>query len=171
MHRARYSTSSNSIASASFIISSCSTRRVSDLPGIIGWSPSPFPSTSPWNLKAFADVADKIFVMAYDEHSNDGPPGPIASQQWWASSVAAAVRQIPHDKVIVTIGNYAYDWHDGGGDPENVEEAWGDAADNDAPPQWDRVREQHLRLSGRKRSSAHGLDARCGERVQSTHIT
>lgn len=91
------------------------------------------------DLRAFADVADKLFVMAYDEHSNDGPPGPIASQQWWASSVAAAVRQIPHDKVIVTIGNYAYDWHDGGGDPDNVEEAWGDAGDNDAPPQWDRV--------------------------------
>ena len=34
---------------------------------------------------AFAAVADKIFLMAYDEHSNDGPPGPIASQQWWAS--------------------------------------------------------------------------------------
>ena len=65
---------------------------------------------------------------------NDGPAGPIASQQWWASAVAAAVRQVPRDKVIVTIGNYAYDWHDGGGDPENVEEAWVDAGDSDAPP-------------------------------------
>jgi cellulose synthase/poly-beta-1,6-N-acetylglucosamine synthase-like glycosyltransferase/spore germination protein YaaH/peptidoglycan/xylan/chitin deacetylase (PgdA/CDA1 family) len=97
------------------------------------------PVDETWNLKAFADLADKLFVMAYDEHSNDGPPGPIASQQWWASSVAAAVRQIPREKVIVTIGNYAYDWHDGGGDPDNIEEAWVDAADNDAPPQWDRV--------------------------------
>ena len=77
--------------------------------------------------------------MAYDEHSNDGPPGPIASQQWWASSVAAAIRQIPRDKTIVTIGNYAYDWHDGTGDPENVEEAWVDAGDSDAPPVFDRV--------------------------------
>ncbi len=92
-----------------------------------------------WNVRAFAAIADKLFVMAYDEHSNDGPPGPIASQQWWASSVAAAVRQIPRNKVIVTIGNYAYDWHDNTGDPENVEEAWVDAGDNDAPPQWDRV--------------------------------
>ncbi len=97
------------------------------------------PVAEPWNLKAFASVADKLFVMAYDEHSNDGPPGPIASQQWWATSVAAAIRQIPHDKVIVTIANYGYDWHDGGGDPESVEEAWNDAADNDAPPQWDRT--------------------------------
>src|SRR5206468_10682909 len=62
-----------------------------------------------------------------------------ASQQWWASSVAAALRQIPRGKAIVTIGNYAYDWHDGTGDPENVEEAWVDAGDSEAPPVFDRV--------------------------------
>lgn len=92
-----------------------------------------------WDLRRFAEVADKVFVMAYDEHSNDGPAGPIASQQWWASSVAAALRQIPRDKAIVTIGNYAYDWHDGTGDPENIPEAWVDAGDSDAPPVFDRV--------------------------------
>ncbi|MFL6726866.1 MAG: glycosyltransferase [Sphingomicrobium sp.] len=97
------------------------------------------PVDQPWDLRSFAAIADKLFVMAYDEHSNDGPPGPIASQQWWASTVAAAVRQIPRDKVIVTIGNYAYDWHDGTGDPENVEEAWVDAGDSDAPPVFDRI--------------------------------
>ena len=92
-----------------------------------------------WNLRAFAAIADKLFVMAYDEHSNDGPPGPIASQQWWASTVASDLRQIPRGKAIVTIGNYAYDWHDGTGDPESVEEAWVDAADSGAPPVFDRV--------------------------------
>jgi cellulose synthase/poly-beta-1,6-N-acetylglucosamine synthase-like glycosyltransferase/peptidoglycan/xylan/chitin deacetylase (PgdA/CDA1 family)/spore germination protein YaaH len=97
------------------------------------------PVGEPWDLRRFAALSDKLFVMAYDEHSNDGPAGPIASQQWWASSVAAAIRQIPRDKVIVTIGNYAYDWHDGGGDPENVEEAWVDAGDSEAPPAFDRV--------------------------------
>ena len=97
------------------------------------------PVSEPWNYRAFAGVADKLFVMAYDEHSNDGPPGPIASQQWWATNVAAAVRQIPRGKAIVTIGNYAYDWHDNGGDPEDVEEAWVDAADSQTVPVFDRV--------------------------------
>jgi len=92
-----------------------------------------------WDVRRFAAVADKLFVMAYDEHSNDGPPGPIASQQWWASAVAGAVRDIPREKVIVTLGNYAYDWHDGTGDPESVEEAWVDAADSDARPTFDRA--------------------------------
>ncbi|MEP7130977.1 MAG: glycosyltransferase [Sphingomicrobium sp.] len=97
------------------------------------------PVAGQWDIRAFAAVADKIFLMAYDEHSNDGPPGPIASQQWWASSVAAAVRQVPRDKVIVTLGNYSYDWHDGTGDPKGVEESWVDAADSDARPAWDRT--------------------------------
>ena len=62
-------------------------------------------------------------------------------------SVAAAIRQIPRDKTIVTIGNYAYDWHDGTGDPENVEEAWVDAGDSDAPPDLrPHRRQQHLRV-------------------------
>ena len=97
------------------------------------------PVGAAWDVRRFAALADKLFVMAYDEHSSDGPAGPIASQQWWASSVAAAVRQVPRDKLIVTIGNYAYDWHDGTGDPENVEEAWSDAGDSDAPPVFDRA--------------------------------
>src|SRR5438270_1547462 len=97
------------------------------------------PVASQWDVRAFAAVSDKIFLMAYDEHSNDGPPGPIASQQWWASEVAAAVRQLPRDKVVVTIGNYAYDWHDGTGDPDSVEEAWEAAGDSDARPAWDHV--------------------------------
>jgi len=92
-----------------------------------------------WDLRRFAAISDKVLIMAYDEHSNDGPAGPIASQQWWLGSVAAALRELPRDKAIVTIGNYAYDWHDGTGDPEGVEEAWVDAGDSEAPPSFDRA--------------------------------
>jgi len=92
-----------------------------------------------WNLPAFASVSDKLFLMAYDEHSNDSAPGPIASQGWWAGNLAAALRQIPAGKAIVTVGNYAYDWHDGSGEPLNVEEAWQRANDNDVKPSFDRA--------------------------------
>ena len=102
------------------------------------------PVDAQWNLAGVAKVVDRVFLMAYDEHSNDGPPGPIASQQWWASKLASALRQVPREKAIVTLGNYAYDWHDpdkngAGGDPLNVEEAWLDAADSDAKPVFDRA--------------------------------
>ncbi|MEO5641001.1 MAG: glycosyltransferase [Sphingomicrobium sp.] len=97
------------------------------------------PVDAQWHLAEVAKVVDRVFLMAYDEHSNDGPPGPIASQGWWAAKLAAALREVPRDKAIVTLGNYAYDWHDGGGDPLNVEEAWLDAADSDAKPMFDRA--------------------------------
>jgi cellulose synthase/poly-beta-1,6-N-acetylglucosamine synthase-like glycosyltransferase/peptidoglycan/xylan/chitin deacetylase (PgdA/CDA1 family)/spore germination protein YaaH len=97
------------------------------------------PVSGGWDLRAFAGLADKLFVMAYDEHSNDGPPGPIASQQWWARELAAALRQLPAGKAIVTIGNYAYDWNGGSGEPLDVEEAWQRAADNQVAPTFDRA--------------------------------
>ena len=43
-----------------------------------------------WNMHAYARVTDKIFLMAYDEHEMSGPAGPIASQRWFARSVANA---------------------------------------------------------------------------------
>ena len=95
------------------------------------------PVDAQWDLAGVSKVVDRVFLMAYDEHSNDGPAGPIASQGWWAGKLASALREVPRDKAIVTIGNYAYDWHDGGGDPLNVEEAWLDGADSDARPVFD----------------------------------
>ncbi len=92
-----------------------------------------------WDSASFARVADKLFIMAYDEHSSDGEAGPIASQQWWATNVAEMLNRIPPDKAIVTLGNYAYDWHDGTADPLNVEEAWLEAADSQTTPVFDRV--------------------------------
>ncbi len=92
-----------------------------------------------WDLARFAAVTDRVFLMAYDEHSNDGPPGPIASRHWWASQLAAALRQVPRAKAVVTIGNYAYDWYGKGGDPLNVEEAWVTAGENGTVPMFDRA--------------------------------
>lgn len=97
------------------------------------------PVGADWDLRAFARVADRVFLMAYDEHSNDGEPGPIASQVWWANQVHAALLQLPRDKVVVTLGNYAYDWHGKGGEPLSVEEAWQEAAESDAVPTWDQA--------------------------------
>ncbi|WP_267381127.1 MULTISPECIES: polysaccharide deacetylase family protein [unclassified Sphingomonas] len=92
-----------------------------------------------WDLRAYARVTDKIFLMAYDEHENAGAPGPIASQQWFARMVANAARGIPAAKLVVAIGNYGYDWHEGGGDPVDVEEAWQAARDSGVMPTFDRM--------------------------------
>jgi len=97
------------------------------------------PIDADWNLPAFARVADRVFLMAYDEHENSGPAGPIASQRWFEGEVARAVRGIPRSKLVVTIGNYGYDWHDGIGDPIDVEDAWQEARDSGETPAFDRA--------------------------------
>ncbi len=92
-----------------------------------------------WNLPAYAQVVDRVFLMSYDEHEQSGPAGPIASQAWFARSIATAARGIPRQKLVVAIGGYGYDWHDGAADPITVEEAWQAASDSEVVPSFDRV--------------------------------
>lgn len=93
-----------------------------------------------WDLKAYARVADRLFLMAYDEHSEPGDPGPIASQPWFADSVARAVRGLPPEKVVVALGSYAYDWTKGGDTiAHSVEDAWLTARESGVKPRFDRA--------------------------------
>lgn len=57
-----------------------------------------------------ADVADRVLLMAYDEHWMTGKPGPIASFDWFSQTLAARLQSLPEDKTVVLLGNYAYDW-------------------------------------------------------------
>jgi spore germination protein YaaH len=58
-------------------------------------------------------VADKLFLMAYDEHYIGGDAGPVASQPWFVDACGSDQAAVGPDKAIVAIGNYAYDWPDG----------------------------------------------------------
>ncbi|HWU03741.1 MAG TPA: polysaccharide deacetylase family protein, partial [Novosphingobium sp.] len=96
-----------------------------------------------WSPQLFAKAADKIILMAYDEHWMTGKPGPIASNGWFSNKVASAIRSLPADKVIIALGSYAYDWREGGSDPAGaasltIEEAWSVAHDSSAMPTFDK---------------------------------
>ncbi|WP_419807559.1 glycosyltransferase [Sphingomonas sp.] len=91
-----------------------------------------------WDLAAYARVADKLFLMAYDEHYQGGPAGPIASQRWFEGVVARAQRLVPPDRLVVAVGSYAYDWRTPGDtDANSVEEAWLAAHDSGVVPTFD----------------------------------
>jgi cellulose synthase/poly-beta-1,6-N-acetylglucosamine synthase-like glycosyltransferase/peptidoglycan/xylan/chitin deacetylase (PgdA/CDA1 family)/spore germination protein YaaH len=93
-----------------------------------------------WNLKAFTTVADRIFLMAYDEHYPGGDPGPVASQNWFVSSVSRALRGLRPDKVVVAVGSYGYDWAAGGNtDSVSVEQALLTAHESGTTPRFDPV--------------------------------
>jgi len=63
--------------------------------------------------RAVSSVCDFVIVMAYDEHSENSPPGPIASIGWYREVVQRAVQSIPRDKLVVGLANYSYDWMEG----------------------------------------------------------
>lgn len=92
-----------------------------------------------WSARHFATVADKVVLMAYDEHWQSGEPGPIASNGWFASHLGEQLKGISPDKVIVALGNYGYDWHGGHADAQTVEEAWLSAHDSGTVPTWDKA--------------------------------
>lgn len=92
-----------------------------------------------WDLGAYARVADRVVLMAYDEHWQSGSPGPIASQAWFARVVESAVARTGPDRAIVAIGSYAFDWSKGAAlaDSITVEQAWARAAAADTLPRFD----------------------------------
>ena len=75
----------------------------------------------PLNWKVVSSICDFVVIMAYDEHSqNDAKPGPIASINWYRGVIQRALRSnIPREKLVVGLANYAYDWTVGrdGADP------------------------------------------------------
>jgi peptidoglycan/xylan/chitin deacetylase (PgdA/CDA1 family)/spore germination protein YaaH/GT2 family glycosyltransferase len=92
-----------------------------------------------WNLGQLAKVTDRVILMAYDEHWESGSAGPIASQPWFVTQVERAMRQVGRDKLVVALGSYAYDWHDGSADALSIEEAWLAAHDSTASIGFDRA--------------------------------
>jgi cellulose synthase/poly-beta-1,6-N-acetylglucosamine synthase-like glycosyltransferase/spore germination protein YaaH/peptidoglycan/xylan/chitin deacetylase (PgdA/CDA1 family) len=63
-----------------------------------------------YDYAAISAAVDGVVIMNYDEHYPGGTPGPVASQEWFASNVQAAMKSIPKEKLICAIGNYGYDW-------------------------------------------------------------
>ncbi len=92
-----------------------------------------------WALRAMAASADRVILMDYDEHWQGGEPGPIASQDWFLRQLAVTRAEVPSSKLVVAIGNYGYDYHDGIADALTIPEAWQSAHDSDAVPTWDPV--------------------------------
>ncbi|MEH3103220.1 MAG: glycosyltransferase [Sphingomonas phyllosphaerae] len=90
-----------------------------------------------WDLRAYAAVADRLVLMAYDEHWMGGAAGPIASQPWFARVVAQAVAQAGANKAIVAIGSYAYDWQGRTTEPLAIADALALAAQADVTPVFD----------------------------------
>lgn len=96
-------------------------------------------------LARLAELADEVVVMAYDEHDEDGAPGPIASEPFVARVVAAA-GPVP---ITLALGIYGYDWiEDQPGDPVSFVDAHAAAREARVLPGFDEASgNTHLQFS------------------------
>jgi len=73
-----------------------------------------------YDLEAIGEAADGVVLMAYDEHYPGGAPGPVAGESWFEDSVDNLAQAVAPEKLVVAVGNYAYDWTVGSRAPAQV---------------------------------------------------
>lgn len=62
------------------------------------------------DYRRLARAVDQVILMAYDEHWPGGQAGPIAGLDWFGAVLARRLQDVPRDRLVVALGNYAYDW-------------------------------------------------------------
>ncbi|PYS82153.1 MAG: polysaccharide deacetylase [Acidobacteria bacterium] len=73
-----------------------------------------------WNYRAYADTADYLMLMAYDQHWASSAPGSVAAENWFDQLLARRMRELDPSKTIVCVGNYGYDWSNAGEEAPEV---------------------------------------------------
>ena len=93
------------------------------------------PWTGAYDYRALGRSADLLMIMAYDEHTPSGPPGPVAATAWVKRVLAYAVRVVPPAKIILGVPGYGYDWSAAGSQALSYAQAEQLAAEHGVSPQ------------------------------------
>lgn len=72
------------------------------IPG--GWSRN-------FDYRSIGEWADRVVVMAYDEHGYSSGPGPIAAVGWVERVIDYTMANIPGEKVLLGVPAYGFDWN------------------------------------------------------------
>ncbi len=82
---------------------------------------NPYGTSSGWqgsyDYTGLAQYSDYLMIMAYDEHYEGGPAGPVASLSFVEKCIAYAVSKVPKEKVVVGLPFYGRIWSNAGGKP------------------------------------------------------
>jgi cellulose synthase/poly-beta-1,6-N-acetylglucosamine synthase-like glycosyltransferase/spore germination protein YaaH/peptidoglycan/xylan/chitin deacetylase (PgdA/CDA1 family) len=90
-----------------------------------------------YDYEALSNYNDYLFLMAYDEHTEDTKPGPVSSQRWIEAAVDRVAKKIPSKKIVLNIAGYGYDWSKDTVETLSYQEALTRARDNDAEIDFD----------------------------------
>ena len=61
-------------------------------------------------MARYAEAADYVIPMLYDEHAAATAPGPVAGEAWFVSRFDAVMAQVPAAKLLAGLGQYGYHW-------------------------------------------------------------
>ena len=62
---------------------------------------------------ALAEWNDWLVPMFYDENDPSGDPGPVAGIDWTKARLKELLKTVPPEKLVMGVGNQAYDWTEG----------------------------------------------------------
>lgn len=65
-----------------------------------------------YDYEAISKIADRIIIMAYDQHWSTSAPGPVASLPWCRSISDYAKTIVPRDKLIMGMPLYGRSWNE-----------------------------------------------------------
>jgi spore germination protein YaaH len=90
-----------------------------------------------YDYRALARAADRLQLMAYDQHAPSGGAGPVAPLPWVQQVIAYTRSQAPLDRVELGLAAYGYDWSSAGhAVPLTARQAVGLAAQVGARVRW-----------------------------------
>lgn len=72
------------------------------------------PDNDDFNVKELAKYNDYVFLMAYDQHTEQSNAGDISHQRWVEEKIIKISKEIPSSKVILAIAGYGFDWPENG---------------------------------------------------------
>lgn len=95
------------------------------------------PGTLAYSYQMIGRVADQVRVMAYDDSWAGSAAGPVAPLAWVRAVAAYAADRVPHEKLMLGVATYGYDWIGSTGAYLGAAEAFALAERVGAAPRWD----------------------------------
>lgn len=70
--------------------------------------------TDAYDYGVISRIADRVMVMAYDQHWSASSPGPVASLEWCRAVARYSRKNVPPDKLIIGLPLYGRAWQKNG---------------------------------------------------------